>query len=62
MKEIIRVILRTATFVTTFVLLIGAMGYLFEYMGTEETLGKTIFWSVACFLTALKISLIKEGF
>jgi len=61
-KEIIRAILRATTLITLFVVLLGIVGYLYEWVEIEETLWNTIFWSIACGLTALKIAFIKEDF
>ena len=61
-KEIIRAILRTATILVMFVVLITIIGYSYKYIGQQETFLDTIFWSVACFLTAFKIAFIKEDF
>lgn len=62
LKEIIRGILRTATILVMFVVLITIIGYSYKYIGQQETFWDTTFWSVACFLTAIKISFIKEDF
>lgn len=61
-KEIIRVIFRTATFITIFIVLFSAISHLYDYVGIEATFGGIIFWFIVCCLTALKISLIKEDF
>lgn len=61
-KEIIRAILRTATLITIFVVLLSIIAYSFENIGIEVTIGGTIFWCIVCGLTAIKISFIKEDF
>lgn len=59
-KNFFKAILRTATLFMLFIAFLNMINLLYIRLGIEETIGNTIFWTMASFLAALKIALIEE--